>query len=326
MLRSFPSGALPTMRRRGFTPIELLVVIAIIAVLIDLLLPAVQKVREASARIRCANNLKQIGLALHAFHDTHRFLPPGQTTVYPRRSTAPPNTFHGWAIDILPFLEQDNLARQYTWTANDTATVNQPVRRVSIEMFLCPAAGGPRFDSTADTTSTAFPFAVSDYAPVSGIADHLCTHLGYTTATFPPALRRGVMDTDTYTRLTDVSDGLSNTLLIAEDADRPRRLRLGKLAATGSLTVSGAGWASRHAAFDVDGADPATGVVAANATAPQSCVVNCANENEIFAYHSQTATILLGDGSVRSLGAAVTPHILIGLITPRGGEVIGALP
>jgi prepilin-type N-terminal cleavage/methylation domain-containing protein len=308
------------MRRRGFTLIELLVAIAIIAILMALLVPAVQRVREAAARTQCKNNLRQVGLALHMFHDVNHYFPPGQTTIYPRSSG---NTVHhGWATYILPYIEQDALAQLYTWTANDTSTVNQPARGKSIPILLCPSAGGPRFDSTADTTSTTFPFAVSDYAPISGVADHLCVSLGYTPATFPTPQRRGVMATDAYNAISTISDGTSNTILIAEDADRPNRLRLGKLAAAGSFTVSGAGWASRNAAFDIDGADPATGVAATNSAMPQSCVVNCSNENEIYAFHPQLANVLFADASVQSLRAAISADMLISLVTPSRGEVI----
>src|SRR5438132_1344892 len=127
-------------RRRGFTLIELLVVIAIIAILIGLLVPAVQKVRQAAARIQCANNLKQIGLALHNYHDSTGGFPPAKIT-------AP--TVHAWTVLILPYLEQDNLFRRYRMDRdwNDAATndadpggVNQTV----LKGYLCPAAPSGR--------------------------------------------------------------------------------------------------------------------------------------------------------------------------------------
>src|SRR4051794_28114315 len=105
-------------RRAAFTLIELLVVIAIIAILIGLLVPAVQKVREAAARLQCQNNLKQVGLALHNHHTTRGFFPPGAVTKAQPKLGVPANALHGWVVFLLPYLEQDPLYKRYDLKKN----------------------------------------------------------------------------------------------------------------------------------------------------------------------------------------------------------------
>jgi prepilin-type N-terminal cleavage/methylation domain-containing protein len=135
MVRFVPDG-----KRYGFTLVELLVVIAIIVVLIGLLLPAVQRVRESASRTACSNNLKQLGLALHNYHDVNKKLPPGQVQgPYP-----PANIFwkvnHGWAVFLLPYLEKQALYKAYRWDRRLSDPLNQPVVALPLKDFQYPSA------------------------------------------------------------------------------------------------------------------------------------------------------------------------------------------
>src|SRR5438552_4934536 len=188
-------------RRRGFTLVELLVVIAIIAVLIGLLLPAAQKVREAASRIRCANNLKQLGLAAHHYHDAHGHLPP-VIGYYPPASGA----FGTYFFHLLPYVEQDNLYRSALGSVpfpppDGPTTVyypgNNKVYGRPVPVFLCPS--DPSVGSDGGVTVAGVSFGASCYAPNAMV----------NTQNAPPASApQGKARIPA-----DIPDGTSNTLL-----------------------------------------------------------------------------------------------------------------
>ena len=209
-------------RRRGFTLIELLVVIAIIAVLIALLVPAVQKVREAAARSQCANNLKQLGLAAHNYHDANKTLPPVWLANGTVGNVSNPDGFATWATLILPYIEQGpqfnlwDLKKPFS-KQTPAAVQGQP------SIFLCPSRPGAIL-----STGDAQPGAIADYAGAYG------TGVGNPNGAMVPATFVQGTDASNNTivasfrgqiNLLSITDGTSNTFLIGEAHVRPNSLR-----------------------------------------------------------------------------------------------------
>jgi prepilin-type N-terminal cleavage/methylation domain-containing protein/prepilin-type processing-associated H-X9-DG protein len=319
--------------RHGFTLIELLVVIAIIAVLIGLLLPAVQKVREAANRAKCENNLKQQGLALHNHHDVYGYFPsssrPGNSATAPVRSA--------WATYVLKFLEQDNLGRNYDYTTNWDSSNNLPISSQRVKIFECPSSPNPeRLDGNqqkAPMGQWVPDVAITDYATISSVTPQLA-------ATNPRILALpGLLERNRQDRIADVYDGTSNTLLLVESAGRPQLWRLGQKIGdpydtTNPVRVNGGGWARAASDFDLKGSSSDGSVF------PGSCAINCTNGDNIgnnypdpvygtngtgetYAFHTGGANVLFGDGSVRFLSADINIVTFAALVTRAGGEVPG---
>ena len=199
------------MRRRGaFTLIELLVVIAIIAVLIGLLLPAIQKVREAANRMQCANNLKQIGLAFHNYIDTHGVFPPNGQPPDTETNNDPnwPRFAHAWGTRILPFLEQDNLYSQYDFTQFFFTGPNANVIKTHLKVMQCPSTPNPNrlYTATSQPLNLTWTASATDYCVTSGIGIDIWNNIlqprGYGFAP-PIGQRNGIMYGGTV-RLVDI--------------------------------------------------------------------------------------------------------------------------
>lgn len=305
--------------RRGFTLIELLVVIAIIAILIGLLLPAVQKIREAANRMKCQNNLKQLGLGLQNYQTVNGYFPPGALrsptsgTVgpfYTKFGVTANNVRHSWAVFLLPYLEQDNLFKQYTINQSWFAAVNQAARETPVKTFICPSSPGGESRLNVQTiSSVSVSAATTDYAPNNAYSSAL-EGAGLVDVSQD---RNGVLQVNQAWSIAEIVDGTSNTMLLSELAGRPASFRFGKKVSETSQYDGG--WADDNNEYIVHGSQTTS------TSAPGPCHTNCHNGNEVYSFHSGGANHVFGDGSVRFIRETMDIRVFVKYVTRRGNEV-----
>jgi prepilin-type N-terminal cleavage/methylation domain-containing protein/prepilin-type processing-associated H-X9-DG protein len=303
--------------RHGFTLIELLVVIAIIAILIGLLLPAVQKVRDAAARAQCQNNLKQLGLAYHNYENTNKAFPPGSNDGFPTLGVAGPPAA-GWGLFLLPYIEQAPLAAMYNWTYVffDTAhSSNQTVSNTLLPIMLCPSA--PDAQVYTATVYQAFGVvwqaAPSSYTPLTSVNNSLITLLGMSVASNSGALKLA-----TKTPILTITDGTSNTMLLGEIAGRPFLWQNGNNTGQMLNFQSGGfgGWADASSFSSSLYGSSADGTVRVGTS-----VINASNDYGFYSFHTGGTNLLFCDGSVRFVSTSVSPNNVVAMVTKAGGEV-----
>jgi prepilin-type N-terminal cleavage/methylation domain-containing protein len=290
-------------RRHGFTIVEILVVIGIIAILLALLFPAVQAVRESANRTACQNNLKQIGLALRGFADQHDAYPvPVDNNNYglKTRSSFPP---------LLPYMGEKAVYELWNQKANWNDASNKNFLASKISLFLCPsvpASSPAAIQPNTPNQNCAYLSYRSDYAELNdvdtgalaGKIDPVQNSKGL----LSPNARTGM------TRLMDCADGLAYTVTFAEDAGRPVEYNLSGLVKNAN-PIADSVWASPGLNFQF-GTPSQTSHASIGAT----------NNNEIFGFHKRSACLAFGDGSVRWFDSTTTPRVLAAMVTARGGE------
>ena len=261
----------PTLNRRAFTLVELLVVIAIIGILIGMLLPAIQSVRESARSIVCRNNLRQIGLALQNYHSVYMHFPSGVTGWRPFGSLDQSKRNLAWSVFILPQLEQENLYQRLDLSQAYDSPANFDAGSQPISVYQCPSATRDSIQENA--------LGITDYGGIYGERIN--------SSNDPP---KGCMIFDDPISISDITDGTSNTLIVAEDSQS-----------------SDEQWINGRNVFD------------------QAFPINAAPEfeNDIRSNHPGGANGVFADGHVQFLSESMQPFTLGGICSRASGETLG---
>lgn len=330
-------------KRNGFTLVELLVVIAIIGILIGMLLPAVQSVREAARRSTCLNNMRQLGLALHNYESGLQSFPPSRM-YYPDGSDAQTipshltndsgteSAFQSWTTLILPYIEQNNLADTFDFKEawyDDAASTNIDTIAQPLNLFICPSAPG---SNKRNDPYHVIGAAAGDYGSINEVKKKVYTEvLGVDDP--GEAARAGLLSKFEENRMSSCTDGTSNTFFVAECAGQPEvwvangKMTLDQFAIYETnddkvvnfggrlVPVDGTGWADPDCGFSINGA------TSDGLDKYGRSMINAINVSEVYAFHPAGASFAMADGSVHFVRETIDVEPFVALCTRSGGEV-----
>ncbi|QDS90670.1 Type II secretion system protein G precursor [Rosistilla ulvae] len=311
----------PDLRRRGFTLVELLVVIAIIGILVGLLLPAVQAAREAARRMQCSNNMRQIGLAMHNYHDTHRRFPYAWRTFDSTPGTVPAGQTHcrdTWFHRLLPYIEQDAMSNVYE--SDHALFINNspiltPLIKTTVSAFVCPS--NPGYGGAGANQAEGFQGTYG-----------VCLSGSETLWTTSTTQGTGMFFLESKIQFRDILDGTSNTIMAGEGIARP----MDNVGAHGDLGQywGGASWGgSGFTTFESPNTSlPDRPHSCKSTTVKQApCQSTSSTRGEQYnftrSYHPGGVQVVLGDASVRFVGETINTAVFRNLGDRADGNVVG---
>jgi len=306
-------------RSKGFTLVELLVSIAILGILIGILLPAVQAARELSRQLQCANQLRQIGLALHQYVDSKKCFPASGWTVSAPQN--PSGAYVGWQASILMYLEQSQVARAYDLNQDWWSDRNLLVGRIPMAFYQCPStplAERPRLliaKPPRPALELDSPLGPTDYAAIMGVRTSIAPQIYRSTES-----TRSVLFRNSATKYADITDGTSQTVMVVECSGRPAIFRQSKR----WLDISsdqGVGWIDSEGGFSLDGAD-ATGTRLGGGPSISGFAMNRTNENEPYSFHFGGSHFVYADGRCAFTSESISLLVTAALFTRAAGDTI----